>query len=452
MKCAFQHLVDANAVISEGREKFSGHPFILPSFFGSQVVVGPENVDFLRTSSDSIFSQPLAINESLMLDYTLNDQQIINPYQVTVVRTDFTRAIAAMIPEVLQETKSTIKDTFFDAKSITIPVFNTMTGMVARISNRAILGTDLCRNKEYIHSIVHFAETLILYGSVLKLCFPVIRPVVYFVLVSVFGGKKQPLKFLVPYLRERFQERQKADEKPITLVEFLIRAAPANEIADPALLALRIMNMNFGAIHTSSIFITQALFEIAAMPQDQVDGIRTEVLEAVESADGWNKTSLAKFRKLDSLLKEVGRVYGLSMLGLNRIAMRDVHLPDGTLIPAGYQVSVDLRTVHFNPDVYPNPNQFDAFRFSKLRESEDSDIKHSFTTVGNDFLPFGVGRHACPGRFFASMEIKIMLALILVNYDVSFIPGTTERPKNVFFTGGIVPDPKAQLVFKRRQL
>lgn len=54
MKCAFQHFVDPSAVISEGREKFSGHPFILPSFFGSQVVVGPEIVDFLRTSSDSI--------------------------------------------------------------------------------------------------------------------------------------------------------------------------------------------------------------------------------------------------------------------------------------------------------------------------------------------------------------------------------------------------------------
>lgn len=48
------------------------------------------------------------------------------------------------------------------------------------------------------------------------------------------------------------------------------------------------------------------------------------------------------------------------------------------------------------------------------------------------------------------MQVKIMLGLILVNYDVSFVPGTTERPKKILFAGGVVPDPKAQLVFKRR--
>lgn len=46
--------------------------------------------------------------------------------------------------------------------------------------------------------------------------------VVYFVLVSVFGGKKQPLKFLVPYLRERFQERQKSDERPVRARFYLV--------------------------------------------------------------------------------------------------------------------------------------------------------------------------------------------------------------------------------------
>ena len=36
-----------------------------------------------------------------------------------------------------------------------------MTHIVARISNRAMVGLPLCRDPEYLHAIVHFAELLV---------------------------------------------------------------------------------------------------------------------------------------------------------------------------------------------------------------------------------------------------------------------------------------------------
>ena len=48
----------------------------------------------------------------------------------------------------------------FSIGAITFPVFETMTHLVARISNRVILGEGLCRNKQFIHDVVRFAETL----------------------------------------------------------------------------------------------------------------------------------------------------------------------------------------------------------------------------------------------------------------------------------------------------
>jgi len=47
------------------------------------------------------------------------------------------------------------------------------------------------------------------------------------------------------------------------------------------------------------------------------------------------------------------------------------------------------------------------------------------------------------------MTLKVILACIILEYDVSYPPGTT-RPNNLPFNGGIFPDPKAHLVFKRR--
>lgn len=48
------------------------------------------------------------------------------------------------------------------------------------------------------------------------------------------------------------------------------------------------------------------------------------------------------------------------------------------------------------------------------------------------------------------MELKIMLAHILLEYDISYPAGVTERPKNVVFNGAIIPDTKALLVFRPR--
>lgn len=48
------------------------------------------------------------------------------------------------------------------------------------------------------------------------------------------------------------------------------------------------------------------------------------------------------------------------------------------------------------------------------------------------------------------VELKLMLAHILLEYDISYPAGVTERPKNVVFNGAIIPDTKAHLVFRSR--
>ena len=68
-------------------------------------------------------------------------------------------------------------------------------------------------------------------------------------------------------------------------------------------------------------------------------------------------------------------------MAISRLTIQDGTLPDGTFIPAGYQVSVDMLRIHMNPAVYPNPDVFDPFRFSKLRDETGSDAKYGFASV-----------------------------------------------------------------------
>lgn len=61
--------------------------------------------------------------------------------------------------------------------------------------------------------------------------------------------------------------------------------------------------------------------------------------------------------------------------------MVEFDLGNGQIVPPGYKVAIDIRAVHFNPDVYPEPERCDLFRFSKMRGVEGMESKYGFATV-----------------------------------------------------------------------
>lgn len=65
-----------------------------------------------------------------------------------------------------------------------------------------------------------------------------------------------------------------------------------------------------------------------------------------------------------------------------------------------------------------------------------------------------IGNHACPGRFFAGVEIKVVMVELLRNWEFRNVGDTEmkggERPGNIVLGNLIHPNPAAQLEFKRR--
>lgn len=67
-------------------------------------------------------------------------------------------------------------------------------------------------------------------------------------------------------------------------------------------------------------------------------------------------------------------------------------------------------------------------------------------------MAFGYGRHACPGRFFASAEIKAIMVYLPMNYDFKFPDDRTERPPSLIFETQNSPNHMGRILFKRRQM
>ena len=103
-----------------------------------------------------------------------------NPYQATVLRTEVNRSLASYIPDILDESILATDEMFKASEKqgrcvprrphnvimtcligvISFRVFDTMTHLIAQISNRVFFGLSLCRNEQYLHAVVRFAETI----------------------------------------------------------------------------------------------------------------------------------------------------------------------------------------------------------------------------------------------------------------------------------------------------
>ena len=62
---------------------------------------------------------------------------------------------------------------------------------------------------------------------------------------------------------------------------------------------------------------------------------------------------------------------------------------------------------------------------------------------------FGYGNHVCPGRFLAVRGLKIIFAVLLVDYEVNWKRSDGKAPEMVM-EGLSFPDPSQKITIKRR--
>ena len=138
---------------------------------------------------------------------------------------------------------------------------------------------------------------------------------------------------------------------------------------------------------------------------------------------------------------------------MGRLAITDFTFSDGTTIPAGTTLSVPAGHIHLDPETYEDPKKFDGFRFIKMKERAETeghpDKKFDMISTSLQSLAFGHGRHACPGRFFAAVEVKLMLAYVVMTYDVKLVNDV--RPPDRWLMQNRVQDYTVEVLFRKRQ-
>ncbi|KAF9453720.1 cytochrome P450 [Macrolepiota fuliginosa MF-IS2] len=453
---AFQWIQNAGELIQEGYDRYPGQAFKVATLSRWLVILnGKQHVDDVRKATDDDVSFLEATEESIPTTYTFGQRFLDDAFHIVTVRSPITRNLISRFGDITDEVVEAFNDYIPPTKDWTaVPAYQTLMHIVCRVSNRYFVGLPLCREPGYRSLNETFTTDLANMGRTIN-CFPkFLRPLVGRCMSLGRKNVDRMLQYLGPTIEARVAQMKQPEsdrgEVPNDLITWLIETATQDYQLDARDLAKRILAINFAAIHTSSMSITQGVYDLAIHPE-YIKELREEAESVIEEY-GWTKGAMQKMRKVDSFLKESQRLNSLGKLLMTRKTLRNWTLSDGTLIPAGSHTAVATHAMHKDESLWEDADTFKGSRFAEMREGDGEldSIKHQMVSLSFDQIVFGHGRHACPGRFFAVNEIKAMFVHILLTYDIQFEDGSMERPPNIYFEAAIIPNPRATVFFKKR--
>ena len=433
---------------------------------------------WLIEQPDNALSTSAFHYDSLEGDYAFTNPQILkDPYHEHVIHKYLPRRIAPLIPDIWEEVQVAIDQTWgMDTQAWKeIGIWENMLRIIPSFTNRMMLGLPLCRNEDFLKHMRKFASDVVACSSLyLRLTPRFLRPIVG-PLVGIPNTRdwQNTTKFTLPIIQERLANFKRKQEdpsfewdEPNDYISWHINIATAEGRHDeltPDMISRRLMPLNFAAIHTTALSITNTIFDLLSseISAEWVQGIREEAERALAEEGGqWNKAGLARCHRSDSAIRESMRFSNFMTRNVLRKVVPEEGIEnktEGWRAPKGTLIGIDMQNIQHDPEIYPDPDTYDAFRFSKPREEADVSTVHSnvnevkntgLVTTSDIFLPFSHGRHACPGRFFASLEMKLVLAYIFMNYEVELLKS---RPPNVWFGQSMLPPMKATIKVKRRE-
>lgn len=141
--------------------------------------------------------------------------------------------------------------------------------------------------------------------------------------------------------------------------------------------------------------------------------------------------------------------------------MSPIRLSNGDMIPKGTFISMPTAMMNKDPSNFPNPETFDYLRFyspppSQKEYSKDEEKPNlnprndGFASIGPKELWWGNGRFTCPGRWYASIMIKLIIAKLLTECDMSFPDGQTTRPPNEWKDDSFHVNKKQEIILRPR--
>ena len=319
-------------------------------------------------------------------------------------------------------------------------IYPKLVNIIAKVSGRIFVGPELCRNAEYLDTAINYTTELVNAIQAVKRMKPWLRPFLASRLPEVRKVQERQAvaaKFFEPIIQARRTAAQDPHhEKPNDMLQwFLDRSADYGIQCTQRIVNLQLLVI-FGGIHNTTVTATNILYTLS-VSREYLPPLREEISTIIADTprDGINSRILQRMEKLDSFMKETIRIYPPELTSFSRKTVQGITLSNGQYIPRDTFVETPSDAIAHDRSTYLDGDGFDGFRYYKLRQGATpaQQARNQFVTSNDQNLVFGFGKHACPGRFLAAAEIKLIIATILMEYDFKNEgDGTVRYPNCVF--------------------
>ncbi|KAF2198781.1 putative cytochrome P450 [Delitschia confertaspora ATCC 74209] len=452
-----RYVLNAKNIIASGYKKYKDTPFVIRRYDTDISVLPKKYLDEIRLYPVAKLSGVKAQN--LVNKYTYTTLMIESNLHFRVLQNKLTPNLTTYLDIAKEELEYGWPIDVAQPEEWTeVDIQDMMRMLVARMSAKIFLGYPACRDEEWLRTSIDFSINMFATAFMLRMFPPWMHPVVAHLVPTRYRLKKnlRTARKIIGPLMEKHQKALASKgtddeiEEDDTLLNWMMDNGNEKENKLPEM-AARQSVLTLASIHTTSMGIANMLFDLCAHPK-WFEPLRQEVIEVLAETKGQMKAKewLPRLEKMDSFFVESQRFNPPILLAPQRLAVVDITLKDGTRIPKGTRLACANSEILNDPSVTPNPEAFDPMRSYRKRHETGELNKHLAGQPDKDNLSFGHGKQACPGRYFAVGEIKMILARLLLEFEFKYPEGKS-RPKNFYADENVFPDPRARLMMRKRR-
>ncbi|KAI1379669.1 putative cytochrome P450 [Hypoxylon crocopeplum] len=208
-------------------------------------------------------------------------------------------------------------------------------------------------------------------------------------------------------VKEKVAQRMKGGERP-DFLDGLIRNKEALNL-DAARMATNASILILAGSETTATLLCGATYFLTTHPE-MLKRLEHEVRSAFKSEEEITLTSVGQLSFMLACLNESLRCYPPFVTGAPRQTPKDVII-DGKFVPQGTVLSVFQYAINHDERYWNEPRKFAPERWMDDPEYKSDQL--------DAMQPFSTGPRNCIGRNLAYAEMRLILAKIVYNFDMS---------------------------------